>query len=70
MKDVGNMEEEIKELDKEYEFKSYKEKQAHYKRINEERGKFLFISKVDPKEKGKTYKKPKRIIMKDEGGNE
>ena len=57
-------------MTEEYKFKDYKEKQAHYKRINEERGKFLFVSKVDPKEKGKTYHKPKHIIMKDEGGNE
>ena len=51
--------------EKEYEFKDYKEKQAHYKRINEEKGKFLFISRVNKYDKGKTYVKPKRIIMKE-----
>lgn len=57
---MDNMEE------KEYEFKDYKEKQAHYKRINKERGKFLFISKINKDDKGKTYTKPKRIIMKED----
>ena len=63
------MEEEIKELDKEYEFKDYKEKQAHFKRINEERGKFVAISKYDyeykSNGKGRTYVKPTKIIMKE-----
>jgi len=52
-------------MEKEYEFKDYKEKQAHFKRIYKERGKFLFVSKVNKNEKGKTYAKPKRIIMKE-----
>jgi len=55
--------------EKEYEFKDYKEKQAHYKRINKERGKFVAISKYDyeykSNNKGRTYHKPKRIIMKE-----
>lgn len=55
--------------EKEYQFINYKEKQQHYKRRYEESGKFLFISKLNKNDKGKTYKKPKRIIMKDEGGN-
>lgn len=59
--------------EQEYEFKSFKEKQAHFKRISEERGKFLFISRYPydrRKEtpKGKTYVKPKRRII-NEGGN-
>lgn len=48
--------------EKEYQFKDYKEKQAHFKRINKERGKFLFISKINKDDIGKTYKK-------DKGGN-
>lgn len=59
--------------EKEYEFKSFKEKQAHFKRRCEERGKFVSISKYDyeykSNGKGRTYKKSKRRILKDEGGN-
>lgn len=55
--------------EKEYEFKDYKEKQAHYKRIYKESGKFVAISKYDyeykSNGKGRTYHKPKRIIMKE-----
>ena len=55
--------------EKEYEFKSFREKQAHFKRINEERGKFLSVSKYSHEyksnAKGRTYTKPKRRIMKE-----
>lgn len=55
--------------EKDYEFKDYREKQAHYKRINKERGKFVAVSKYDyeykSNSKGRTYRKPKRIIMKE-----
>lgn len=57
-------------MENEYEFKNYKEKQAHFKRVNKERGKFLFVSKYPHEYKngiadGRTYKKSKRIIMKE-----
>lgn len=57
------MEEEIKELDKEYEFKNYKEKQKHYKnKLKQER--FIWVStepgynKKNGIFKGRTYYKP------------
>ena len=56
--------------EKEYEFKDFREKQAHFKRVAKERGKFLFVSKIDKNEKGKTYVKPTKRILKNEGGNE
>ena len=58
--------------DKEYEFENYREKQAHFKRINEERGKFLTVSKYNyeykANVKGRTYTKPKKRILKTNGG--
>lgn len=42
----------------EYKFKDYKEKQNHYKRICEERGKTLWISKSPKDAKGRTYINP------------
>lgn len=66
MKDVGNMEEEIKDIEKEIEFKDYKEKQQHYKnKLKQER--FVWVS-TEPgytrKQgviKGRTYYKPKEM---------
>ena len=66
MKDVGNMEEEIKDIEKEIEFKNYKEKQQHYKnKLKQER--FVWVS-TEPgyarKQgviKGRTYYKPKEM---------
>ena len=55
-------------MEEEYKFKDYKEKQAHFKRINKERGKFLFVSKTNPTEKGKTYYKPEEEKIKEKGG--
>lgn len=59
--------------EKEFEFKDFKQKQAHYKRINKERGKFLSVSKYDYEYrgngKGRTYTKPKKIIMKESENN-
>ena len=60
------MEEEIKDLDKEYEFKSYKEKQQHYKnKLKQER--FVWVStdpgyKKDSVIKGRTYYKPTKCL--------
>lgn len=60
--------------EKEFEFKSFKEKQAHYKRRFKERGKFLSVSKYDYEykgsSKGRTYTKPKKRILTDKGGDE
>ena len=55
-------------MEEEYKFKDYKEKQAHFKRINKERGKFLFVSKTNSTEKGKTYYKPDEEKIKEKGG--
>lgn len=59
-------------MEEEYKFKDYKEKQAHYKRINEERGKFLFVSKYNHEYKnqgeGRTYQKSTKRILKVNGG--
>lgn len=60
------MGEEIKESDKEYEFKDYKEKQQHYKnKLKQER--FVWVS-TEPGYtrntgiiKGRTYYKPKEM---------
>lgn len=57
------MEEEIKDLDKEIEFKNYKEKQQHYKnKLKQER--FIWVStepgynRKNGIVKGRTYYKP------------
>ena len=59
---------------KEFEFENYKQKQAHFKRRCEERGKFITVSKYAQEykagSKGRSYTKPKKIIMKETRGDE
>lgn len=46
------------------EFKDYKEKQKYYKKMNKERGSWLWMSKEKGDVKGRTYNKRREEFLK------